>query len=781
MARMAENRKTVHVLDARASEAYLNGEDYRVATVELLGARTFLNVPLFRDNELIGFIGLYRDEVRAFDERQIAWVENLADHAAIAIENARLLNELRTRTTELSATLEQQTAVADVLRLISSTPGELSAVFEAILRHATRICDAKGGSLLRYEDGAFVALATCGMSPQADAFWHRGPLRPPPGSDFARMPEVKKTIHVVDARETAAYENAEENRVATVELIGARTFINTPIIKDDEFLGVIGIYREDVRPFDERQIAWVESFASQAAIAIENARLLNELHAKTAALALASEHKSQFLANMSHELRTPLNAIIGLTEMLFTNAPRFGTEKAAEPLRRVHRAGTHLLSLINQVLDLSKIEAGKLDLAPERVHLAALIDDVIGTARQLAEQNKNRLSVRVPEQLGSLLVDPMRLRQILLNLLSNACKFTKSGEVTLSASRLNVAARSWVELVVADTGIGMTAEQQERLFEDFTQADSSTTRRYGGTGLGLAITRRLVRMMGGEVTVASETGKGSVFTIRLPVTGDGAAAPEEGADCILVIDDDPTARELIAEQLAGEGFAVATATGGLEGLRRARELKPLAITLDVMMPDLDGWSVLAALRQDPQLAEIPVIMVTILDEQRRGMALGVAGYLTKPIDRERLRGVVRRLRTPARPARVLLVDDDELQRRRLRHWLEAEQWSVDEAPSGQTALARIATAQPDVILLDLMMPEMDGFELVAALQADPLGRDIPVIVITALDLSERDRARLNSGIESVLLKDNFKPEELVRRIRRLVQARERAKDRKSRA
>ena len=270
-------------------------------------------------------------------------------------------------------------------------------------------------------------------------------------------------------------------------------------------------------------------------------------------------------------------------------------------------------------------------------------------------------------------------------------------------------------------------------------------------------------------------------TSRLPVSGegDGAAAPQEGADCILVIDDDPTARELIAEQLAGEGFAVATAAGGLEGLRRARELKPLAITLDVMMPDLDGWSGLAALRQDPQLAEIPVIMVTILDEQRRGMALGVAGYLTKPIDRERLRGAVRRLRTPARPARVLLVDDDELARRRIRHWLEAEHWSVDEAAGGQAALARIAAAQPDVILLDLMMPEMDGFELVAALQADALGRDIPVIVITALDLSVSDRARLNSGIESVLLKDDFKPEELVRRIRRLVQARERAKDRKN--
>jgi CheY-like chemotaxis protein len=360
----------------------------------------------------------------------------------------------------------------------------------------------------------------------------------------------------------------------------------------------------------------------------------------------------------------------------------------------------------------------------------------------------------------------------------------KAGEVTLGAARITVGARDWITFAVADTGIGMTGEQQERLFEDFTQADASTARRYGGTGLGLAITRRLARMMGGDVTVTSELGKGSTFTVRLPAgASDEAQSAEEGgsADCILVVDDDPTARELIAEQLVAEGFTVATASGGLEGIRRARELKPLAITLDVMMPDLDGWSVIAALRQDPQLAEIPVILVTILDEQRRGMALGIAGYLTKPIDRERLRAVIGRLRAPARRAHVLLVDDDELQRRRMRLWLEAEQWSVEEAESGRAALTRIAAAPPDVILLDLMMPEMDGFAFVAALQEDAHGRDIPVIVVTALDLSEQDRARLNSGIASVLVKDNFKPEELVRRIRRLVQARRQDGDRKSSA
>jgi signal transduction histidine kinase/CheY-like chemotaxis protein len=500
-----------------------------------------------------------------------------------------------------------------------------------------------------------------------------------------------------------------------------------------------------------------------------------EVEEKSRQLEMASQHKSQFLASMSHELRTPLNAIIGLTEMMVSNAARFGTEKAAEPLRRVHRAGNHLLGLINQVLDLSKIEAGKLELNPETVNLAPLIEEVMGTARQLAEQNKNRLIVESQANLGPLTVDPMRLRQILLNLLSNACKFTKQGEVTLRVKKV-VNGRNWIEIAVADTGIGMTPEQQAKLFEEFTQADSSTARQYGGTGLGLAITRKLARMMGGDVTLTSEPGKGSVFTVRLPGSADSLASRSTGSDgsrppstnCVLVIDDDATARELISDHLKAEGFSVVTAAGGVEGLKLAKELRPTAITLDVMMPDLDGWSVLAALRQDPDLADIPVIMVTIVDEHRRGIALGAAGYLTKPIDRERLHRLVSRFRAPEPPTRVLLVEDDAVQRERMRGWLEGPEWSVREAANGREALDRLKQGKPDVILLDLMMPEMDGFAVVAALQKEAGWRDIPVIVITSLDLDAKDRERLNAGVQLVLVKEKFRPADLVERIRRLV-------------
>lgn len=492
-----------------------------------------------------------------------------------------------------------------------------------------------------------------------------------------------------------------------------------------------------------------------------------------------SRTKSSFLANMSHELRTPLNAIIGLTDMLVSNAARFGTEKATEPLRRVHRAGMHLLGLINQVLDLSKIEAGKLELNLDNVSIPLLIDEVIGTTHPLAEQNKNRLSVECSRDLPSIEVDAMRLRQILLNLLSNACKFTKDGSVTLRVASTLQEGRKFLEFSVIDTGIGMTTNEMARLFEEFSQGDASTARRYGGTGLGLAITRRLSQMMGGDVTVTSELGKGSTFIVRLPLTANyavdvptsqivEASSVEPGRDCVLVIDDDLTARDLISDYLRQAGLLVITASGGREGLKLAKEYHPIAITLDVMMPDLDGWTVLAALRGDPELTDIPVIMATIVDEQRHGMALGAVGYLTKPIDRDKLVDLMRRFRTAAGPTSVLIVEDDTMQRERIRSWLEPQYWLLVEAENGRRALDCLMECQPDVILLDLMMPEMDGFEFVAEVQKHPEWRRIPIIVVTARDLTTEDCARLNSGIHTVLIKESFSPAALVERVRQLI-------------
>jgi signal transduction histidine kinase len=466
-------------------------------------------VPILKDGRPIGAISVARSESGCFPEQQVELLRIFANQAVIAIENTRLLNELR-------ESLQQQTATADVLKVISSSPGALEPVFQAMLENATRICEAKFATLYLCEGDGFRAVAMHNSPPAfAEARVRAGIIHPHPDTTLARAASTKRTAQIADVTTSQAYVDRDPSRMAAVALGGYRTVLSVPVLREDTLAGVISIYRHEVRPFTDKQIALVTTFADQAAIAIENVRLFEEIQDKNRQLQQASEHKSQFVSSVSHELRTPLNAIIGLTEMMVTNAARFGTEKAQEPLQRVHRAGTHLLGLINQVLDLSKIEAGKLELNPQTVQLAPLIDEVVGTARQLAQQNNNRLAVEVQQNLGSLTVDPMRLRQILLNLLSNACKFTKEGEVKLRASRVRNG-RYWVELSVSDTGIGMTVEQQARLFEEFGQAEASTAQRFGGTGLGLAITRKLARMMGGDVTVASEPGKGSVFTVRLP-------------------------------------------------------------------------------------------------------------------------------------------------------------------------------------------------------------------------------------------------------------------------
>jgi signal transduction histidine kinase/CheY-like chemotaxis protein len=679
-------------------------------------------------------------------------------------------HELETRSRELAQSVGELRALGEVTQAVNSTLDH-ATVLSTIVAKAVELSGTEAGSIYVVDpitQGLHLR-ASHGMSEELIAELNRQ------GVDLS-----EKTIADAAAQrapvQTPDLKNAAPSPVLDILLrAGFRAVLIVPLLGPESLIGMLVVRRKAPGEFPQHTVDLLQTFAAQSVLAIQNANLFAEVEEKSRQLEMASQHKSQFVASMSHELRTPLNAIIGLTEMMVNNAVRFGTEKAAEPLRRVHRAGTHLLGLINQVLDLSKIEAGKLELSPETVNLVPLLEDVIGTARQLAEQNKNRLVVESPENLGTLTVDPMRLRQILLNLLSNACKFTKQGEVKLRVKKV-VDGRSWIEISVADTGIGLTPEQQAKLFEEFTQADSSTARQYGGTGLGLAITRKLARMMGGDVTVTSESGKGSVFTVRLPA---GAASPatlssgSDGgrsptADCVLVIDDDATARELIADHLKAEGFSVVTAPGGAEGLRLAKELRPTAITLDVMMPDVDGWSVLAALRQDAELAEIPVIMITIVDEHRRGIALGAVGYLTKPIDRERLHRLVSRFRAQVPPTRVLLVEDDAVQRERMRGWLEGPQWNVQEAENGREALNRIQERKPDVILLDLMMPEMDGFAVVAALQKEVGWRDIPVIVITSLDLDAKDRARLNSGVQSVLVKERFQPADLVERIRRLV-------------
>ncbi len=506
LGRVVATKRLQHITDFRMEQSYIEREPAPVALAEVAGARTVLVVPMLKENDLIGVVAIYRQEVRPFSDKQIELLTNFAAQAVIAIENTRLLNELR-------ESLQQQTATADVLKVISRSTFDLQAVLDTLVESAARLCDADSASIHRPQDNAYPCIASHGYSREFHQYLREHPIVAGRGSAVGRAMSDGKIVHVPDVLADPDHALVDQRKIG-----GYRTVLAVPLMREGLAIGIVRLTRNKVQPFTDKQIELVQTFADQAVIAIENVRLFDEIQDKNRQLELASEHKSQFLASMSHELRTPLNAIIGLTEMMVTNAARFGTEKALEPLRRVNAAGTHLLSLINEVLDLSKIEAGKLELNPEPVNLARLIDEVVGTAGQLAEKNQNRLIVEAQESLGALTADSMRLKQILLNLLSNACKFTKEGEVALRVRKV-AHGHDWVELAVADNGIGMTAEQQAKLFQDFTQADSLTARRYGGTGLGLAISRKLARMMGGDVTVTSEPGKGSVFTVRLPASG----------------------------------------------------------------------------------------------------------------------------------------------------------------------------------------------------------------------------------------------------------------------
>jgi signal transduction histidine kinase/DNA-binding response OmpR family regulator len=519
---------------------------------------------------------------------------------------------------------------------------------------------------------------------------------------------------------------------------------------------------------------WFSQRLSHALIAGEIARRRADLERRSARAAKrvadqASQAKSAFLANMSHELRTPMNAIIGYSEMLIEEAEEITSGQMVLDLRKIQAAGKHLLALINGVLDLSKIEAGKMTLYLEDFDLAEAIHEAVTTVTPLLREHQNHFVLDCPDGLGTLRSDRTKFRQCLLNLLSNASKFTERGEISLRV--INDLADHRIRVVVQDTGIGMTAEQMEHLFESFNQADSSTTRRYGGTGLGLAISRQFSRMMGGDITVASCPGQGSCFTLTLPrsleVPGPALAEPgqpEPGpADLlaprgrVLVVDDDPAALELVSRFLARDGYAVTTTSRGDEAIALARQIKPDAITLDVMMPGLDGWSVLAALKADPELAAIPVVMMSMLDNLELGFAAGAAECLTKPVDWSRFERILSRLAPvdSQAPARALVVEDDPASADLLRRMLEKGGWAVDQASDGQEALKLLARFRPAVILLDLMMPRMDGLDFVERLRCNPAAASIPVIVITAQTLSPEDQARLNGRVSDVISKGSL--------------------------
>jgi signal transduction histidine kinase/CheY-like chemotaxis protein len=503
----------------------------------------------------------------------------------------------------------------------------------------------------------------------------------------------------------------------------------------------------------------------------------------------ASRSKSAFLANMSHELRTPLNAIIGYSEMLQEDAAELGNSRSVQDLQRIHTAGRHLLNLINGILDLSKIEAGKMQLDVNHFDVEAMLQDVVATLKPIIAAHGNRLEVRCETDLDLMDTDETKLRQTLYNLLANAAKFTEHGTVTLAASRLRRADGDWLRFVVEDTGIGIPEDQMSRLFQDFSQIDGSSSRKYGGTGLGLAISRRYCQMMGGDIEAHSQVGEGSRFTVILPASARAAreTAPVSLAQAaaasamapatvtssgvsgvsrrILVIDDDAGSRELLRRYLAQPDVEVVQAASGEEGIASARRHLPDVITLDVRLPDVNGRTVLRTLKEDPALRHIPVVMVSMEDFNHAWREAGAAGFLSKPVDRSRLCAMVQSCLCPERDGSVLLVDDNDGTRALIAHTLQEAGLPVIEAEDGIRALELMRRHAPSMVLTDIIMPRMNGFEFLDEVQRDTALRDIPVVVMTALDLSDQDRARLAGRARWVMEKNPDMRAEILKQIR----------------
>jgi PAS domain S-box-containing protein len=689
MGRVAQTRESLII--PRYQDWAGRSADYGQTTVQSVMA-----APLLIGNRLVGTIAsVHSDPGRELGSEDLRLLELFAPQAAIAIENARLFTRAQ----------HQQQYFSE---LVANSP---VAIVTLDNNHNVVSCNPAFLRLYGYPETEVIGY-------QLDALIT---------SETDRAEAVRYTTEALSSRPVRAIAQRRRKDGSTVDV----EVLGVPVVVDGERVGLMALYHDVTALLQARRDA--ES---------------------------ANSAKSDFLANMSHELRTPLNAIIGYSEMLEEDAVDRDATEAVTDLRRIRAAGHHLLALINDVLDLSKIEAGKMDLHLETFDLRAAIDAVASTVSPLIEKNGNVLALELADGLGAMRADVTRVRQVLFNLLSNASKFTESGTITLAGARRAGTDGEWIELTVRDTGIGMTPEQLDRLFNAFAQAETSTAKKYGGTGLGLVISRMFCEMMGGTITVASESGVGTVFTVRLPAeVADPDATPipalaVEGdgtVGTVLVIDDDAATRDLLTRMLARDGYRVLQAANGTTGIALARTHRPDVITLDVVMPGLDGWEVLSALKDDPDVSTIPVVMLSITDDRNLGFSLGASEYLTKPIERERLAAVVARYRRTPQSS-VLIVEDDGDARTMLRRSFEKEGWAIDEAANGRLGLEALKRRTPSLILLDLMMPEMDGFQFLETLRADSAYDGTEVVVITAKVLTNEDRRRLSTGVQRVVQK-----------------------------
>ncbi len=726
--------------------------------IEQFGAVGTIFYPLvIGTHQWLGYINVIYNAPILFDEDELKLMQIATAQAAVAYQNLH-----RYETTQ---------KYAQDLEIAALTASEIAAAsqeLETLLNHSVELIRERFGFyhasvFLIDESGSYaVVRASTGKAGEEMlqrhhrlAIGHRSTV----GQAAAR-------------REPVILNNVLQSDIHRPNplLPDTRAEAAIPLIAGERLIGVLDVQATEINAFTEDSVRMLQLLATQLAVAIENAQAYELERQALEEMRRADELKSQFLANMSHELRTPLNSIIGFSRVILKGIDGPITDLQQQDLTAIYNAGQHLLGLINDILDLSKIEAGKMELAFEEVDIGDLVNSVMSTAVGLVKDKPVELVKEIQPDLPIIHADPIRVRQVLLNLVSNAAKFTENGYIKVFA-RLQKGPHGLEEVLIGveDTGPGISKEDQEKLFKPFSQVDASLTRKTGGTGLGLSISRNLVEMHGGRIWVESEVGKGSTFYFTLPLIQAGTSE-EDNERIVLAIDDDPNVIHLYQRYLTPEGYRVVPLTDPNMAIARARELKPVAILLDIMMPGRDGWQVLQDLKTHEATKHIPVIIASIIDEREKGFSLGAAEYLVKPILEEDLKRALKTLDPDGQVKEVLIVEDDTSDRYLITRLLEEiGSYTIRTAETGQEALEQIRERRPDAIILDLLLPEMDGFAVLEAIRGTTEWQDIPVVIFTAAELSAGDLARLRTASQALLKKGALGTDELLQRLRQVLQ------------
>ncbi|WP_392542915.1 GAF domain-containing protein [Oryzobacter telluris] len=770
--RVALDRTTRQIDDVLADP------DYNLPEYQRRGRyRSIIGAPMVVDDEVVGVLTVWRTEVRPFDDHVAQLLTTFAAQAALAVRTGQLFSALQEQRAGLTRKVEEMQALAEIGTAISSLTLEHHEVLTMIVEHAVSLAGADGGSLMDYDEATRLFRVRAAWGTQPDVLHRLQSVRI--HLDETLVGRAARSGTPVQVQDLTLAER--DPHLDILHAAGWRSLVAVPLTRPDRIVGVLVVRRLSTGAFSDETTEMLTAFAVQSAVALTNVRLYQQLEQQRRELEETSQHKSEFLASMSHELRTPLNAVIGFSEVLLERMFGDLNERQAEYVGDIHDAGRHLLDLLNDVLDLSKVEAGRMEIELSTFPLADAVHGVLSLLRERAQRAGLELVSDLSTVPGLVRADELRFKQVLLNLVGNAVKFTPAGGSVTVAATLE---GPDLVLTVSDTGVGIAQDDQERIFDSFQQGSRSTSQ-VEGTGLGLTLTRRIVELHGGRVWLTSEVGVGSTFGVTFPnQPGDQHPAPapatyepsvEDARPTVVVIEDDPSSSELVQLHLGAAGLRPVPVPSGEEGLAAVRALRPTAVVLDIHLPGMDGWDVLAAIKGDPSLAETPVVVVSVLPERGRGFALGAADYLVKPVGRDELLGAVWRAvadgadHGSAHPGGVVVIDDDPVALALIRATLEPHGWTVTTTDRGADALDVVRAASPSVVLVDLLMPGVDGFAVVDMLRADPEHAATPVVVLTSKSLTARDRERLRGRIEFVASKGALELDWLAGRLSQVAQ------------